>query len=170
MLAPVDRPQKVVAYIVRDGRLLVFTHADDERFDQSGLQVPAGTVRPGELPEQAVLREAVEETGLPGLVVRRYLGAGEYDMRPYADAVHVRHYFQLDVTAADVPARWTADERGDGAQDPIRFELYWLPLKQAHVLAAGQAAFIGRLFDQPAAHLPPATPRPAVPGQHARPG
>jgi 8-oxo-dGTP diphosphatase len=147
MLGPVKRPQKVVAYIVWNGRLLVFVHADDERFDQSGLQVPAGTIRAGELPEQAVLREAGEETGLPGLVVRRYLGAGEYDMRPYDDAVHVRHYFELGVTGTDVPTQWTTHERGDGAHDPIRFELYWLPLDQAHVLAAGQAAFIGRLLD-----------------------
>jgi hypothetical protein len=70
------RVQKVVAYIVRDGQLLVFTHADHERFDQAGLQVPAGTVKDRELPEDAVLREAEEETGLKGLRIERYLGAG----------------------------------------------------------------------------------------------
>jgi 8-oxo-dGTP diphosphatase len=142
-----DRPQKVVAYIVRDGRLVVFTHADDAAHD-SGLQVPAGTMRDGETPERAVLREAFEETGLAGLRIVRYLGAGEYDMRPYADAVHVRHFFHLEVDADDVPERWTAEERGDGDGAPIRFDLYWIPLARAHVVAAGQAAFIGRLLDQ----------------------
>jgi len=141
----VQRPQKVVAYIVRDERLLVFVHADDQRFDQSGLQVPAGTVRDGELPEDAVLREAFEETGLAGLRVVRYLGAGEYDVRPYADAIHVRHYFHLTTDADVVPDRWIAVERGDAAGEPIRFELYWIPLVQAHVVSAGQAAFIGQL-------------------------
>ncbi|HEU4424576.1 MAG TPA: NUDIX domain-containing protein, partial [Pilimelia sp.] len=68
-----ERRQKVVAYIVRDGRLLVFVHADDQHFDQSGLQVPAGTVRDGEPPKDAVLREAFEETSLAGLRVERYL-------------------------------------------------------------------------------------------------
>jgi 8-oxo-dGTP pyrophosphatase MutT (NUDIX family) len=136
-----------VAYIVRDGRLLVFLHADDEHFDRSGLQVPAGTVRDGELPEQAVLREAFEETGLGGLRIERYLGVSEYDFRPYADAVHVRHFFHLSVETSEVPERWFADERGDGDADPIRFELYWLPLAQGHVLAAGQSAMLGRLFD-----------------------
>lgn len=141
------RPQKVVAYIVRDERLLVFVHADDQRFDQSGLQVPAGTVRDGELPQDAVLREAVEETGLADLRVVRYLGAGEYDVRPYADEVQVRHYFQLTTDADTVPQRWTSIERGDGTGEPIRFELYWLALTQAHAVSAGQAAFIGRLVD-----------------------
>lgn len=142
-----NRPQKVVAYIVREGRLLVFVHADDESFDQSGVQVPAGTVRDGELPEDAVLREASEETGLQGLHIQRYLGTGEYDMRPYADAVHVRHYFQLRIDADDVPERWIAYERGESDGDPIRFELYWMPLTQAHVVAAGQASFLGRIYD-----------------------
>ena len=144
-----DRPQKVVAYIVHAGRLLVFAHADDPDRDQSGLQVPAGTVRDGEAPAQAVLREALEETGLPGLRIVRYLGAGEYDVRPYADAVHVRHHFHLGLDADDVPERWIAEERGDGDGEPIRFELFWIPLARAHVVAAGQAAFLGRLFDGP---------------------
>jgi 8-oxo-dGTP diphosphatase len=143
----VERPQKVVAYIVRDEALVVFTHADEAAADDSGLQVPAGTMRPGETPEQAVLREAYEETGLPGLRIVRYLGAGEYDMRPFADAVHVRHYFHLAVDGDDVPRRWSADELGDGDGPPIRFDLFWIPLARAHVVGAGQAAFLGRLFD-----------------------
>jgi len=92
-----------------------------------------------------VLREAFEETGLAGLRVVRYLGAGEYDVRPYADAIHVRHYFHLTTDADVVPDRWIAVERGDAAGEPIRFELYWIPLVQAHVVSAGQAAFIGQL-------------------------
>ncbi|QLD28590.1 NUDIX domain-containing protein [Micromonospora carbonacea subsp. aurantiaca] len=111
---------------------------DDEQYDQSGLQVPAGTVRDGELLEQAVLREAFEETALHGLRIERYLGVTEWDVRPYADAVHVRRFFHLSVEGAEVPDRWIAMERGDGDGEPIRFELYWLPLAQGHVLAAGQ--------------------------------
>ncbi len=142
-----NRPQKVVAYVVRDERLLVFTHANDERIEQSGIQVPAGTVRDGELPEHAVLREASEETGLEGLRIERYLGCGEYDMRPYADAVHVRHHYHLSINVPQVPERWSEHERGDGDGEPIPLELYWIPLRQAHVIAAGQAAFLGRIYD-----------------------
>jgi 8-oxo-dGTP diphosphatase len=142
-----NRPHKVVAYIIRAERLLVFAHTDDPNRDRSGLQVPAGTVRHGEIPIDAVLREALEETALPQLRVVQYLGAGEYDMRPYANSVHVRHYFHLETDAIDVPERWYTEELGDGTGVPIRFELFWIPLGDAHVVAAGQAAFLGRLYD-----------------------
>jgi 8-oxo-dGTP pyrophosphatase MutT (NUDIX family) len=142
-----DRPLKVVAYIVREDRLLVFAHADDASPFDSGLQVPAGSVRPGELPEDAVLREAHEETGLDGLRIERFLGVAEFDVRPYADAVHVRHFFQLSVDAQQLPERWTGWELGDGEGAPIRFELFWIPLKQGHAVAAGQSALLGRIFD-----------------------
>ena len=143
---PVDRPQKVVAYIVSDERIVVLRHAD-QPWDQAGLQVPAGTVRPGEMPEDAVLRESREETGLEGLRIVRRLGTGEYDMRPYADAIHQRYYFLLAVDGEELPERWEAFEDGDGAGERIRFELYWVPLAQAHVVAGGQAALLGRIFD-----------------------
>lgn len=104
-------------------------------------------MRAGELPEAAVLREVVEETGLEGLRVERYLGASEYDMRPYADAIHVRHFYHLSIDLPEVPERWYTEERGEGGSAPIRFECYWLPVAEGHVLAAGQSALLGRLFD-----------------------
>jgi 8-oxo-dGTP diphosphatase len=140
------RPQKVVAYIVRDDRIVVLSHPDLP-WDQAGLQVPAGTIREGELPEDAVLREAHEETGLDGLRIVRYLGMGEYDMRPYADAIHARHYFHLTVDGDNLPERWEAFEVGDGDHEPIRFKLYWIPISQAHAVAGGQAALLGRILD-----------------------
>jgi 8-oxo-dGTP diphosphatase len=137
--------QKVIAYIVRDRRVVVFLHADEPSIDESGIQMPAGTIEPGELPAAAALREASEETGLTGLRIVDYLGATEYDMRPYQDVIQVRHFFHLAVDSDEVPERWHAYEGGDGTSAPIRFELYWLPLRQAHVVSAGQAALIGRL-------------------------
>jgi 8-oxo-dGTP diphosphatase len=59
----------------------------------------------------------------------------------------VRHCYQLSIDAPDdaseVPERWIAYERGDGDIEPIRFELFWIPLRQAHVVAGGQAALLG---------------------------
>lgn len=133
--------QKVVAYIVRDGKIVVFRHSDDETLDESGIQVPAGTIEPGELAADAALREAYEETGLPGLRLVRYLGAGEYDMRPAQDSLHVRHFFELTVDG-EVPEQWTVYEAGH-----IRFDLYWVPLRQAHVVGGGLAARVARLLD-----------------------
>ncbi|MEJ2732658.1 MAG: NUDIX domain-containing protein [Anaerolineae bacterium] len=67
--------EKVTAFVTRsseDGQdLLLFQHPN------AGVQVPAGTVEEGETPEAAVLREAVEETGLAPLTIRRALGCTE---------------------------------------------------------------------------------------------
>jgi 8-oxo-dGTP diphosphatase len=139
------RSEKVVAYIVCDGRVLVFFHEDDENpLFESGLQVPAGTLEEGESPEEGVLREANEETGLSSLRVVRYLGDGEYDMRPYAGAVHHRHFFHL-TTDDPVVEDWGHVERGSGHDTPRRFRFSWLPISRGHVLAAGLGAMLGRL-------------------------
>ena len=79
MPAPLMK-QKVVCYIVRDGQLLVFRHLD-EPWDESGLQVPAGTIEPGETPEVAAVREASEETGLTALRLVRKVGESQVKSR-----------------------------------------------------------------------------------------
>lgn len=136
--------QKVVCYIVRDGRLLVFKHLD-EAWDQSGLQVPAGSIKPGESVESAALREAYEETGLTDLRLVRKVGVHEYDMAPHRDETQLRHVFHLEVDE-ETPARWVSHESDpDDGSAPKRFECYWIPLSQGHSLAAGQGALLGRL-------------------------
>lgn len=40
---------KVLVYVVRDGRLLVFRHTDYS-YEEVGIQVPAGSIRPGRPP------------------------------------------------------------------------------------------------------------------------
>lgn len=66
---------KVTAFVTRPSDkghdLLLFQHPN------AGVQIPAGTVEEGETPEAAVLREAVEETGLAPLTIRRALGCAE---------------------------------------------------------------------------------------------
>src|SRR5690625_6103723 len=52
--------RKVVGYVVREDKLLVFTH-DDIPLEVTGVQVPAGTIEIDEAPEDAVLREVLEE-------------------------------------------------------------------------------------------------------------
>jgi hypothetical protein len=69
------RPSKVYAYTTNQGRLLVFNHPLSP---EAGVQVPGGTVKPGE-DSAAVLREAWEETGLSGLEIVTFLGGTEYD-------------------------------------------------------------------------------------------
>lgn len=134
---------KVVAYVIRGEELLVFLHVEDEcPVLESGLQVPAGTVEPGEEPCDAVLRETQEETGLDGLKIVRYLGNDE--PRWPGSEPQGRHFFQLSVD--DAPQEWQHVER-DGGNGPARsFQLFWIPIGSARILAAGQGFFVARVL------------------------
>ncbi len=137
--------EKVVCYVVRDERLLVFRHCDYS-YEEVGIQVPAGTIDSDETPEQAALREAREETGLDGLAIVRKLGVTEYDITPYRYEIQRRHVFQLELHSP-APERWLSQESHDGEQPPTRFECFWISLRAAHVLQSGQGALLGRLYD-----------------------
>jgi 8-oxo-dGTP pyrophosphatase MutT (NUDIX family) len=122
--------EKVYAYITQGDRLLVFRHVD---FPDAGIQVPGGTVLPGEPLRAAVLREICEETGLEDLDIVAELG----DSWPVRDGsgssgeVHHRHFFHLR-SGGPMPARWRHAERdpADGGP-PIWFEFFWMPLADA---------------------------------------
>jgi 8-oxo-dGTP pyrophosphatase MutT (NUDIX family) len=93
--------EKVTAFITRDPKdgydLLLFEHPN------AGVQIPAGTVEADETPEQAVIREATEETGLTSLSIRQYLGCAEVKLpegqRIIAEPTKV--YARPDVTSFD---------------------------------------------------------------------
>lgn len=136
--------EKVVAYIIRNRQLLVFIHEEDKNpVDESGLQVPAGTCKPRELPQDAVLRETQEETGIQNLKIVKYLGKAEYDIRPYANETHMRHFFQLAIEGS-VEDEWEHVETS-GNDNKHSFKFYWIPIKRGHALAAGQGAMLGRI-------------------------
>ena len=135
---------KVLCYIVRHGQLLVFRHVDCDP-ERVGIQVPAGSIRRGEPPEDAALREACEETGLSQFTIVRKLGETRYDISPYRFEIQHRHVFHLEVHEPTAE-RWPSQELHDGQQPPTRLECFWIPLQDAHVLQAGQGAMIGALF------------------------
>jgi 8-oxo-dGTP diphosphatase len=95
---------KVVVYITRGDRLLVFTQPE---FPEAGLQVPARTIEPGETPEEAARREAREETGLKRLGVWTLLGERERDMVDFGrDEVQRRYFFHARCDDPNAPDRW----------------------------------------------------------------
>jgi 8-oxo-dGTP pyrophosphatase MutT (NUDIX family) len=139
-----DYPEKVFAYITHHERLLVFSHPEAP---DAGLQVPAGTLEPGEHPEVGVLREAVEETGLAGLRMAGFLGTATYDMSPWGgDPAQRRYFFHLELEG-EAPSAWRHYETSGGKIPPILFEFFWVPIPHGiPELIAGHGQMLPALF------------------------
>jgi 8-oxo-dGTP pyrophosphatase MutT (NUDIX family) len=105
---------------------------------------------PEETPEDGVLREAWEETGLDGLVLDAYLGRQdrvEEDITAGRTDVQERHFFHLLCTA-EPPETWQHIEcdPSDGS-DPMPFDLFWVPLPHGvPPLAGDQDALLPQLL------------------------
>jgi ADP-ribose pyrophosphatase YjhB (NUDIX family) len=131
--------EKVLAYVLRtaagQAELLVFAHRD---VPIAGIQVPAGSVAPGESPETAAWRELAEESGLgPGQVrlARKLAEAHE------TDNDWLRHVYLLEPRAA-LPERWRHTVTGEGEDAGMVFEFYWLPATPALRLAGAQERYL----------------------------
>ncbi|GAB3555570.1 hypothetical protein GCM10027404_32750 [Arthrobacter tumbae] len=100
--------EKAVCYVLHNNHLLVFTH-NNVPLTVTGVQVPAGSIKPGESPERAAVRELHEETDRPGQILSS-VGVQRYDLRPTRNEIAVRHYFEMRMTDADESERWVAGE------------------------------------------------------------
>jgi 8-oxo-dGTP pyrophosphatase MutT (NUDIX family) len=129
-MPPVKR--KAFAYVTYwrpvDGhRLLVFSHPNAP---EAGIQVPAGTMRPDERPDEAALREAYEETGLSSLEMVSFLGEHLHDLSgPGRDEIHHRHFFHIRCVG-EPPTVWRHHETDpdDGSPELPLFEVFWVSL------------------------------------------
>jgi ADP-ribose pyrophosphatase YjhB (NUDIX family) len=129
--------RKVLAYITRERggetQLLVFEHADHP---DAGVQVPRGTVEPGETLESAARREVREEAGLTMLDGLEFIGA----MTQAAfGAAEEWNFFALRAEGiiADCEA-WTHRVQGKGEDEGTRFRYYWVALNPGLELAGRQ--------------------------------
>lgn len=120
---------KVLAYITHDNRLLVLTHPESP---EAGIQVPGGSVEPGEDIADAALREAAEESGLTGLRLGAFLGKLSLNRSDLGfDEIYHRYYYHVwcDQTP---PESWrhyefTASNR-PANHEPIPLDFYWVKL------------------------------------------
>jgi 8-oxo-dGTP pyrophosphatase MutT (NUDIX family) len=135
--------KKVVVYAVSNEKLLVFRHTDFS-YEEVGLQVPSGTVKEGEDLEASALRELIEETGFNDFKIVGYLGSHNYDIAPYRDEIHERHYY-VAVPTKELPERWNSEETHDGIGEPTRFECFWIPLERGHIIQGGQSEFVWKI-------------------------
>jgi 8-oxo-dGTP pyrophosphatase MutT (NUDIX family) len=129
--------EKVYAYITYKDKLLVFKHT---QYPEAGIQVPGGTVEGTECFEDAVLREAGEETGLDKLEVISYLGMQPFNLSKIGKkGIQHRHFFHLRY-AGPIKDVWRHYERmpSDGHPQPIEFEFYWVTILQGIPELAGE--------------------------------
>ncbi|UCH43095.1 MAG: NUDIX domain-containing protein [Dehalococcoidales bacterium] len=134
--------QKVQCYITREHseslQVLVFEHVD---YPEAGVQVPAGSIEPGETAEEAALREAWEESGIRELRVQRYIGKFHWWHAERRED-HERHVFQL-TTPQTLPERWEHTVSAGAEDKGIRFTCYWLDCAVAvQVLSGNQGDYL----------------------------
>ena len=139
-------PDKVIAYITQGDKLLVFSHP---LHPEAGIQVPAGTIEKDESPDEAVIREAREETGLHQLEMRSFLGARQHDLSPYGIAEVIQRYFYHLDCRQETPTTWRHYENdpSDGSPAPIEFEFFWVKLPdEVPELSGGQDELLSKLM------------------------
>lgn len=138
--------RKVFAYITHGNRLLVFRQPGSP---EAGIQVPAGTVEAHEPLDEAVIREASEETGLTGFILVRFLGDQMRDMTEFGrNELHHRHFYHLRYDG-ETPSMWLHTEPDpDHGGHVVPFEFSWVLLPdEVPELIADHGAMLSRLFE-----------------------
>lgn len=114
--------QKACAYITRnDSELLVFEGPGHE-----GLQIPKGTVEPGEDPREAVVREIIEESGLATVESLRHLITDVWKRRESPPKRYVRNFYEVSVYESR--DSWSHTVTGTGEERGATFEYSWVDL------------------------------------------
>lgn len=117
--------EKAYVYIVSRGRLLVFR---ERPHPDSGVQVPGGTLDPGETPSAGAEREVREETRRSDLVIDGYLGSTLWNYHWRHVTGRYRRHFYYGRFANEAPDSWEHWEMtpSDGGP-PFAMRFYWVP-------------------------------------------
>ena len=131
--------QKSFSYVIRASQtgpeLLVF-----DSLEEPGLEVPKGSVQPGETPAQAADREILEESGLTGLTLIRELGVTLWQDEE-------QHFFLF---RADMPwpDRFEHVVTGQDGDRGMRYQYHWIAVTPAlgQALVQGSNRFVRELM------------------------
>jgi len=141
------RKQKIVAYIIRTTNsgqeLLTFTHRD---YPEAGVQVPAGTVDSGEKPEETLIREVFEESGLAiEHETFKLLGIFQWE-RFDRHEIHQRFVYQINLRQK-AAEQWTHSVSGHGEDENLIFNYRWLEISPGlkEKLAANQGDYLDKI-------------------------
>ncbi|QHE51772.1 NUDIX domain-containing protein [Pontibacillus sp. HMF3514] len=136
--------QKAYGYITREKKgkpqVLVFQLPIPE----AGIQIPKGTVKEGEAPEQAVVREMKEETGLHNLSLKGLIAK---DMWKADDgALHERFFYHF--SAPNTKEEWSFNPTGGGEEDGLTFRFFWISGVHGIQLIRGHGDYLGEVLDE----------------------
>lgn len=123
-------PKACACLVDGRGRLLVFRHPEDGH-----LQLPKGTIEPGESPEAAVRRELLEESGIDftgalaslGTLARRCEAGVEGNTHRHAQLWHL---FLMRAEQA-LPETFEHTASGSPEEDGLVFAFRWLAADEA---------------------------------------
>ena len=133
--------QKACAYVTRQtGELLVF-----EGPGHDGLQIPKGTLEPGESPREALFREVMEESGLGTLGSTTHLTTDVWTRRRSPPKRYVRHFFHA--TVHEARDRWTHTVTDGGEEHGSEFERYWVDPRTSRPFALDLDDYVHLLPD-----------------------
>ncbi|REJ11089.1 NUDIX hydrolase [Halobacillus trueperi] len=135
--------KKAYGYVTRiiEGRpqVLVLQHPVAE----AGIQIPKGTVQPGEETQNAVLREMEEETGLRNLRVEQLLAEDLWENDD--GSIHHRFFYELPVFHVD--DEWDHDPTGGGEEEGLTFHFFWISSIDEVELIRGHGDYLPLIFN-----------------------
>jgi len=124
-MTPTIVPKACACLVDGSGRLLVFHHPGDKT-----LQLPKGTIEPGETPEDAVRRELLEESGIRYTGRLESLGTLERDCEAGVEGNLHRHaqrwHLFLMRAEGSLPETFDHVATGSPEEEGLVFSFSWL--------------------------------------------
>ncbi len=129
--SPRDPILKACACLVdARGRLLVFRHPED-----GNMQLPKGTIEPGESPEAAVRRELLEESGIDHTGALQSLGTLQRECEAGVEGNTHRHpqlwHLFLMRAEGELPETFAHTATGSPEEEGLVFLFRWLDAGEA---------------------------------------